>query len=274
LAKDFDDGHPQPDTDVMFVHRKLADGDIYYVDNRNNRIEQLQAAFRVSGKAPELWRAESGSCVPTSYHIDGDVTTVPLTLSPEEAVYVVFRKPATSGAAIIASPVEKTLATLNGPWELTFEPGRGAPASARFDRLSSWTGSADSGIKYFSGAATYTHALSIRKKQLKAGRLLLDLGEVRDLAEVRVNDVLVGTSWHAPYRVDLTEALKPGLNHLQIKVVNTWVNRLIGDKQPGATRITFTAAPTYRADAPLRPSGLIGPVRVLSLASAADSGTP
>ena len=99
-----------------------------------------------------------------------------------------------------------------------------------------------------------------------AGRIFLDLGDVRDLAEVRVNGAPVGTAWHAPFRLDLTGKLKPGVNHLEIKVVNTWVNRLIGDKQPGAVPITFTVIPTYTAGAPLRPSGLIGPVQLVSLA--------
>jgi hypothetical protein len=90
--------------------------------------------------------------------------------------------------------------------------------------------------------------------------LWLDLGKVGDLAEVWVNGRQVGTVWHAPYRIDIGSAVKPGSNELEVRVANVWVNRLIGDAQPGATKITFTAAPTYKPDAPLRPSGLIGPV--------------
>jgi hypothetical protein len=86
---------------------------------------------------------------------------------------------------------------------------------------------------------------------------------VRELAEVWVNGKLAGTAWHAPYRVDVSGVVKTGANTLEIRVANLWVNRLIGDAQPGATKLTWTALPTYRADAPLRRSGLIGPVRVL-----------
>ena len=264
LARDFDDG--QPDAKVMFVHRKLADCDLYYVDNRETKPLQLDARFRVIGTAPELWRAETGAAQPVSYQISGNATAVPLNLAPNEAVYVVFRKPAAAPSATLAPPVETVLKTLDGPWQVSFEPGRAAPATARFDHLASWTENADPGVKYFSGAATYAHDLTVTRADLRtAGRIVLDLGDVRDLAEVRVNGTLVAAPWHPPYRADLTAALKPGANHLQITVVNTWVNRLIGDRQPGAPKITFTAIPAYKADAPLRPSGLIGPVRVVSV---------
>ncbi len=81
-----------------------------------------------------------------------------------------------------------------------------------------------------------------------------------DLADVRVNGQAAGTLWLAPYRLDIGKLVKPGVNTLEVRVANTWVNRLIGDKQPGAAQVAFTAAPTYKPDAPLRRSGLIGPV--------------
>jgi hypothetical protein len=81
---------------------------------------------------------------------------------------------------------------------------------------------------------------------------------------VTVNGKESGTVWHAPYRVDVTAALKPGANNVSVKVVNAWVNRLIGDKQPDATtKYTFTTWNTYKADTPLLPSGLIGPVKMV-----------
>ena len=89
---------------------------------------------------------------------------------------------------------------------------------------------------------------------------MLDLGEVRELAEVIVNGKSAGILWKPPYRADLTGLTQPGANTLEVRVTNLWVNRLIGDAQPGAKPITFTALKTYRADAPLRPSGLLGPV--------------
>ena len=91
---------------------------------------------------------------------------------------------------------------------------------------------------------------------------MLDLGNVRELAEVSVNGRSLGIAWHPPYKVDMTSAVRSGTNTLEVKVTNLWVNRLIGDQQPGATKYTFTVMPTYKADAPLRSSGLLGPVTV------------
>jgi hypothetical protein len=116
-------------------------------------------------------------------------------------------------------------------------------------------------VRYFSGTATYRQTLRVPAGAAKAGKpLFLDLGEVHDVAEVVVNGTSAGVAWKAPYRVALTGLVKPGANTIEVRVTNLWVNRLIGDAQPGATPITFTTLKTYRADAPLRPSGLIGPV--------------
>ena len=271
VAKDFDATPADPAAKIMFVHRKLADGDIYYLDNRSEQAETLDARFRITGRAPELWRAETGANEPLSYATEADATKVPLTLNPNESVFVVFRAPAAAPTNTVPQPAETNLGTIQGGWDVAFEPDRGAPKSVRFEGLKSWTENADPRVKYFSGAGTYTRKLTISPSQLKpGGRMLLDLGDVRDLAEVRVNGVLVGSPWHAPYRVDATDALKIGENDLEIKVVNTWVNRLIGDKQPGAVPVAFTVTLTYAADAPLRPSGLLGPVRLLRVGPAPE----
>ena len=118
-------------------------------------------------------------------------------------------------------------------------------------------------MKYFSGVATYRKSFTLAANSRPGASLWLDLGRVGDIAEVRVNGKLVGTAWHAPYRLDIGKAVKRGRNQLEIRVADLWVNRLIGDAQPGAKKITWTALPTYKPDAPLRPSGLIGPVTIL-----------
>ena len=121
------------------------------------------------------------------------------------------------------------------------------------------------GVKYFSGVATYSKDFALPKDVRPKTPLVLDLGKVCDLAEVRLNGTLVGTVWHAPYRLDIGAALKAGRNQLDIRVADLWVNRLIGDAQPGANKITYTALPSYSAAAPLRPSGLIGPVTLMKV---------
>lgn len=267
LAPDFDHTKPKSDTRVLFVHRKLAGGDIYFVDNRNDRDENLEASFRVTGKTPELWYAETGTSKPVSYKIADGRTTVPLHLEPWGTVFVVFREPAKQTSRTLPEIVETKLATVDESWNLAFQPKRGAPASIKLDRLASWSDSADKGVKYFSGTATYTKTLQASAEWFKPGATLwIDLGDVKNLAEVMVNGKPLGTVWHAPYRVDAAGALKPGANEVTIKVTNAWVNRLIGDEQPdAAAKYTFTAVKPYKADAPLLPSGLLGPVSVLSL---------
>lgn len=130
--------------------------------------------------------------------------------------------------------------------------------------LASWTTNAGPGIKYFSGIGIYTKTIDASPDWFKPGTSLwLDLGDVKDLAEVSVNGTALGIVWHAPYRIDVTKTLKPGSNKLTIKIINTWVNRLIGDQQPNAGKITFADVTPYRASSPVMPSGLIGPVRIL-----------
>ena len=266
---DFDHSKPQSDTRILFVHRKLTDGDIYFLDNRNDRDETVDATFRVTGKEPELWYAETGKSEPASYQISGPRTTVPLRLEPWGTVFVVFRKPAKATSRTLPKPVETQLGTLDGSWNVSFQPGRGAPTSITLDQLISWSDSQDKGVKYFSGIGTYTKSIPASPDWFKPGaKIWIDLGDVKNLAEVAVNGKPLGIVWHAPYRVDATSALKPGANTLTIKVVNAWVNRLIGDQQPDATtKYTFADVKPYKADSSLLPSGLLGPVKVYSQAA-------
>ena len=142
----------------------------------------------------------------------------------------------------------------------------GAPASVTLDSLASWSENSDAGVKYYSGVGTYTKTVEAKAEWLKKGsEIWLDLGDVKNLAEVAVNGKSLGVAWHAPYRVNVTGVLKPGANTLEIKVVNSWVNRLIGDQQPSATtKYTMADVKPYKANSKLLPSGLIGPVRVVS----------
>ena len=263
VAPDFRYSGGQADSAIPFVHRKLADGDSYFLVNQKDRTETIEARFRVTGKAPELWRAETGGSEPLSYRIENGETIVPLTLLADEAVHIVFRKPAKADALAIKKLVPRALAALDGPWNVSFQSGRGAPAKATLPSLAPLNENADPGIKYFSGIATYAKDFTTPKGWKRGQPLWLDLGEAREVAEVRVNGQLAGSAWHAPYRVDIGTLAKPGTNKLEVRVANLWVNRLIGDAQPGADKVTWTPMPTYRKDAPLRPSGLIGPVTLM-----------
>jgi len=269
VAPDFDYTKPESDTRLLFVHRKLAEGDLYFVDNRNDRDETVDASFRVTGKAPELWHAETGNSEPVSYTIADGRTTVPLHLEPWGTVFVVFRKAPKAASRTLPKVVETQLATVDGPWNVSFQPERGAPPSITLDKLSSWSDNQDAGVRYFSGTGTYTKTIQAAADWFKKGaHLWIDLGDVKNLAEVTVNGKSLGIVWHAPYRVDATSALKPGANEVTIKVINAWVNRLIGDEQPDATtKYTFADVKPYKANSPLLPSGVLGPVHLYSVAT-------
>ena len=242
---------------------------MYWVNNRNARAETIDATFRVQGLAAELWHPDTGKIEPVSYRIEGGRTTVPLRLDPADAVFIVFRKPAAQQMLSIPAPVETTIGTIEGSWDVSFQPDRGAPAKITLSELSSWAENADTGVKYFSGTGTYAKTIQAPANWFSGrARLWLDLGSVKNLAEVIVNGKPLGIVWKAPFRIDVTDALKPGANALEIKVTNLWVNRLIGDAQPNvAKKYTYTTQQFYRANSPLAPSGLLGPVRILKAAT-------
>jgi hypothetical protein len=223
----------------------------------------------VAGKAAELWHADTGNIQPASYYASDGRTTVPLYLAPWEAVFVVFRSPASTTSRTLPTVVESSLSNIDGPWQVSFPPNLGAPA-ATFEKLTDWKDNADDGIKYFSGTATYTKSANVPASWLKPdAHIWLDLGSVKNLAEVSVNGNSLGIVWKQPYRVDVTSALKPGANSLEIKVTNGWANRIIGDRQPNVTKMyTFTSPKFYKASAPLWPSGLLGPVQLVQTSTA------
>jgi hypothetical protein len=251
------------DDEVLFVHRVLDDGDVYFVNHRHHQPQHLEVRFRSTGRQPELWRADSGVAEPVSYRIEGDATVVSMDLAADDSCFVVFRKPAVDTVLRVAPTYWRPAVVLEGPWRIAFQNGRGAPVAADFDRLASLSVHPDPGIRYFSGIATYTRHFKLPSGIAPGRPLRLDLGQVGDVAEVRLNGRLIGTLWHAPYVIDVSAAVRRGDNALEVKVADLWVNRLIGDLQPGAQKVTFTAAPTYNPDAPLRPAGLIGPVELL-----------
>src|SRR4029077_10575197 len=205
VARDFDYTKPEADTNLLFVHRKLADGDLYFVDNRDDRDETLDASFRVTGKEAELWHADTGTMEPASFQVADGRTTVPLHLEPWGTVFVVFRKAAKTTSRSLPKTVETTLASVEGPWDLSFEPSLGAPAKITLDKLTSWNESPDEGIKYFSGKGIYTKTIDAPTDwSAKGAHVWLDLGDVKNLAEVSVNGKPLGIVWKTPYRVDIT----------------------------------------------------------------------
>jgi hypothetical protein len=251
---------------ILFRHRKSGI-DIYWLDNRSENPTTAEVSFKIAGRVPELWNAQTGKTEKLSYQIKDGRTIVPLKFESWEAFFIVFKEQATKTSVTLPASIEKELMTVDGSWKVDFQKDRGAPAQATFDKLVSYTENAEAGIKYFSGTATYTKTITADKNWFANNtQLWLDLGDVKNLAEVIVNEKSLGILWKHPFRVDVTGALKAGENKIEIKVTNLWVNRLIGDAQPTLTKkITFTTMPFYQADSKLLPSGLLGPVTIKAM---------
>ena len=266
ITSDFEYTKPQSNTELLYVHRKSPTQEFYWINNRNDRVENVEASFRVAGKIVEIWHPETGKIEQASYAFADGRTKVPLHLEPNDAVFVVFKDKTTKSARTIAQPKETQLSAIEGNWNLKFQKDLGAPAEITVDKLASWTDNADAGVKYFSGTGTYSKMINAPASWFKKdAHLWIELGDVKNLAEVIVNGKSLGIVWKKPFRVDVTGALKPGNNTLEIKVTNLWVNRLIGDQQPGIEKkYTYTTMAFYNANSPLLPSGLLGPVRILS----------
>ncbi len=265
LEPDFSYDSPVEDSKVMFLHRKLNNGGIYFLANQTDHEEEIEASFRISGYKAEFWDPATGEISPASYEFDGDRTNVTIPLGRFGSVFVVFREKTNVSSASIPEPTEQVIEQLEGPWQIEFQAERGAPASATFEELVDFRESTDPGIRYFSGIATYIKDVDLSQETIDRGDVIVDLGEVYNIAEVWVNGELAGTAWKPPYRVDISDFVTEGSNEIEIKSVNTWVNRLIGDAQPGMEeeeKITLTTRQFYRADSPLVPSGLLGPVRI------------
>lgn len=267
IQPDFEYLRPNPETQLLFVHRKLPEAEIYWVNNRSNNYENIEASFRISGKSVEIWHPETGKKEPVSYSIENGRTKVSLQLTPNDAVFVVFEKNTKSLKESIPLKKEIPITTLKKPWRINFQKDRGAPENIVVDKLASWTDNSDKGIKYFSGTASYTQTIDIPKEWVKKDtELWLDLGDVKNIAEVLINGKSAGIVWKQPFKVNISSIIKVGKNKLEIRVTNLWVNRLIGDQQPGIEKkITYTTMPFYKADSPLLPSGLLGPVQIISV---------
>lgn len=411
---------------LAYIHRRIGNAEVYFVSNQKYAPAEVDATFRVTGKRPELWHADSGLVENAPvYRPDGNRTVVPLRLGPAESVFVVFRRadsgdhltsfkkvpargevvpmppkvtirsaryesadgrgadvtaivqqlvkqgeveiPATNGLfgdpvvnvvkrlvieyAVDGKPMKKTVAenetlvlaespkgpnepgsynlravasgspmvafwkkgtyesvnsrgtrfcavvlkdaesvSISGPWKVNFKPNWGAPASINLAKLISWTEHPNSGVKYFSGSATYSKEFRAPAAMTAKDRVIvLDLGRVKNFATVRLNGKELAVLWKEPFSVDLTGKLKAGLNRLEVKVTNLWVNRIIGDEQlppdvewqgvtlknwpewlvkgqprPKTGRYTFTTWKFWNKDSPLLESGLLGPVVIRS----------
>lgn len=254
---------------IAWTHRAGAGFDIYFIANQQNEELTINVSLRIANKVPELWDAVTGETrQAASWLNENGRTSLKLRLSPNASIFVVLRKTAVRAPEKAGNNWDeiKTVSHVNGTWQVKFDPKFGGPAEqVIFKQLTDWSRNDNKGIKYYSGTAVYINSFNWTKKSAKSARFWLDVGTVNNIASVKINGIVCGVAWTAPYRVDITKALRAGTNHITIEVSNTWANRLIGDHSlPPGERITNTTAP-YRLDKkPLLPAGLLGPVKIVT----------
>lgn len=247
---------------LYWAHRRTADGDIYFISNQDagafdGKIT-LRAESAGTGALAETWHATTGRRNALTSERTPAGVKLNLALAPYASTFIVIRPGAKAPSALVPGT---SLLTLDGPWQVKFPKGMGAPAETIFSSLSSWTEHEDPAIRYYSGRAVYRTTFEINDDVTSDA--MLDLGEVGEMARVRINDNDLGVVWWSPARIEIGKVLSRGENTIEIEVANYWRNRLVGDRQPGATPYTFAPITPYDATTTLRPSGLIGPVKLI-----------
>ena len=282
------------------LHRRLPDGDIYFIHNPS-REQTLSKWVECRGAkgVPQIWNADRGVIRrEESFEVGQQNTRVKVELNPDESLFVVIPKECRYEELIgpdfnVAS--QQSIA-IDGEWRVVFEPKLDKRFKRDYTSLTDFSTSADPQVKYFAGTATYSKTIDIDlPSSQQPKRVLLDLGQMNDIAQVWVNGKEAGVSWYAPFVVDITPWVKRGRNRLDIAVTNNWANRLIGDEQhpadfewgidrgesmgrgmksfpewfmgkaprPSQGRKTFNIWYYYRPDSALQPAGLVGPVRII-----------
>lgn len=245
-------------------HQKDGDTDIYILSNQDNRALTMDVAFRVTGRQPELWDPVTGVIrkLP-AFRQEEKTTVVPMKLDKNECVFVVFREKGEPSATTLEANYPAPLRTqeATGEWNVTFESAFKTPSPVRMATLYNLSDNANDSIRYFSGTATYTTSVSLDR----AGRgehMFMAFDNVGTMAKVYINGKYAGGVWTAPYRLDVTDFVKNGNNDVKVEVVNTWVNRIVGDMNlPESERETYLFVNHLNAKTPLPPSGIIGKVK-------------
>lgn len=251
---------------VLFIHREHAGGDIYFISNKTEKKIKFDAGFRVTGYQPELWNPLTGEIrYLTDFKDDGEKITIPMELEAIESSFIIFRDKDKGIKKQSNYPEPVLVQNVEGEWNVNFsQPAFGYDTLLVMNELKDWTAYNDLSIKYFSGTATYNIKFNVDRAVNDVA--YIDLGKVMVMAKVYLNGQYAGGVWTPPYRVPVTGLLKEGTNELKVVVVNNWVNRLIGDLNlPKEERVTWTNVIPWKKDSPLQSSGLMGPVKVITL---------
>ena len=253
--------------DIAWTHRQGEQGDIYFIANQLEETRTFTASMRIHGRKPECWNPVTGEInADIPYEQKSHRTEVTLTLAPNESVFIVYPAEEDDKETSEKERKEKKDSVKESSetgleateYTVTFTAnGKTIQRQELFD----WSKEEDEQIRYYSGTAVYKTTFRWKSKVKEGQQVYLNLGKVCDLATVRVNGIDCGTIWTAPYRADITAALKKGVNELEIEVTNTWANALKGaDEGKAPFDGIWTNAKYRRAENALLPAGLLGPL--------------
>jgi len=265
VPPDFEYRLPDGQASLDYIHRQLDDCDIYFVCNQSDREVDVACLFRTANARPEIWDPLTGNIEePDCFSQMGERMSVSVSFAPYGSWFVVFRGGSAPAGSTMRTVAE--LRRLDGPWDVVFESPFGERFEATMPEPLDWSSHSDDRIRHHSGKATYECTFEFPIEDREAGaRLILDLGRVEDVGVARVilNDEDLGIVWTKPFRADISAAARAGTNRLRVEVINSWRNRLIGDRPlPADRRLTRTNI-TVGKDWKPAASGLLGPVRIL-----------
>ncbi len=273
---------------VRYTHRMTVDKDIYFVSNRTDSIIDEVCVFRVGQGIPEIWNPVTGETrFLTDFKTENGLTSISLRFDKYQSYFIVFNhskeQKKQKGNSKPNFVDFKTTKILDGKWQVSFDPKWGGPQNITFDSLTDWSVNENEGIRYYSGTAKYSKTFDLEGSvNPSENNIYLNLGEVKNLAQITFNGKNLGILWTSPWRLNVSEMIKEKGNTLEIEVVNLWGNRMIGDEQlpedgvkdgqwptwllnnePRTSgRFTFAPRRFYQKDSPLQSSGLLGPVTV------------
>ena len=270
---------------IKSIHRKVGNTDVYFLANNQKRALDATCFFRADKKMAGIWDPDKGSCTLVEpLHLSSGLG-YPLHFDPLGSMFMVIGD-SIRGTEMGRPELLVSEKIIQGKWQVRFPADSGNYGDITLNKLTDWTKSENPKIKYFSGTASYKTAFIL--EEIPDESVLLDLGEVRNMARIFVNDICLGNLWKPPFRIAITNALQKGRNSLTIEITNTSVNEMIGDEQlpadmeyqsfPGPVkeipaylksnqprrsgRKTFVTYKYFNKNSKLEPSGLIGPVKI------------
>ena len=251
----------EPENKVYFTHRHLPNIDIYFINNHSENVFSDFVHLRTGRKYAEYWDPVSGECYSLPVILGGNSLSLRLSLAARESGFIIVSDRKNDSLPARGFTTDKAKKCIvNGDWKVYFDPRWGGPGEVIFTQLTDWSKAKEPGIVYYSGTAVYKKNIHIDKKE-KGKQILLRFDRLGSLARIYLNGHEVSTLWCSPWEADLTRWAVEGENSLEIHVVNSLMNRMIGDASlPQNERFTYAYPAIATSKDTLVPSGIIGNV--------------